>query len=170
MPKLGYQWGNLPLKPWLRAVYFLGSGDNNSKDGKHTTFFQLLPTVRAYAKFPYFNLMNLQDAFVEMIVAPTQKIKVAVDFHHLSLATSNDLFYAGAGATSSSGSFGYQGRPSGSHSNVGELVDISFTQTIIKELSWSVYYAHAFGGNVIQNVYQGKQDADYAFVEFNLVF
>ena len=168
--ELGCQWGTLPLKPWLRAVYFLGSGDNNSRDGKHTTFFQLLPTVRAYAKFPYFNLMNLQDAFVEMIVSPTQNIKVAVDFHHLSLASSNDLFYAGAGATSSSGSFGYQGRPSGSHSNVGELVDLSFTQTLIKELSWSAYYAHAFGGNVIQNVYQGKQDADYAFVEFNLAF
>jgi hypothetical protein len=88
----------------------------------------------------------------------------------LSLADSNDLFYAGAGATSSSGSFGYQGRPSGGKSNVGELVDLGFTQTLTRELSWSVYYAHAFGGNVIQNVYQGKKDADYAFVEFNLAF
>ena len=114
--------------------------------------------------------MNLQDAFVEMIVSPTQKIKVAIDFHHLSLADSNDLFYAGAGATSRSGSFGYQGRPSGGKSNVGELVDLSFTQTLTKELSWSAYYGHAFGGNVIQNVYQGKKDADYAFVEFNLAF
>jgi hypothetical protein len=39
-----------------------------------------------------FNLMNLQDTFVEMIVSPTQKIKVAVDFQHLSIAASNDLF------------------------------------------------------------------------------
>ncbi len=166
----GYQWGKLPFKPWLRAVYSLSSGDDNPGDGKHKTFFEILPSTRAYAKFPYFSLMNLQDAFVEMIVAPTQKIKVAIDLHHLSLANSNDLFYAGVGATSRSGSFGYQGRSSGGNSNVGELVDISFTQTLNKQVSWGAYYAHAFGGNVLQYIYQGKQDADYAFVEFNLAF
>jgi hypothetical protein len=53
---------------------------------------------------------------------------------------------------------------------VGESVVLSFTQTLIKELSCSAYYAHVFGGNVIQNVYQGMKDADYAFVEFNLAF
>jgi len=37
-------------------------------------------------------------------------------------------------------------------------------------VSWGAYYAHAFGGNVLQYIYQGKQDADYAFVEFNLTF
>ncbi|MEQ1620835.1 MAG: alginate export family protein [Methylococcales bacterium] len=168
--EVGYQWGDLPLKPWLRAVYFRGSGDDDSTDGTHKTFFQMLPTVRTYAKFPYFNLMNLQDVFVEMIVLPTQKIKVAIDVHHLSLADSNDLFYAGAGATSRSGSFGYQGRSSGGNNNVGELVDLTFTHALTNELSWSVYYAHAFGGKVISNIYQGKKDADYAFVELSLAF
>ncbi|HYE38114.1 alginate export family protein [Methylocaldum sp.] len=166
----GYQWIDLPLKPWLRAGYFRSSGDDNSNDGRHETFFQVLPTVRLYAKFPYFNLMNLQDAFAQLIVAPTPATKVAVDFHHLSLSDSSDLFYAGAGATSRSGSFGFLGRNAHGRSDAGELVDVSFTQTLTKELSWNLYYGHAFGGNVTETVYRAKKDADYGFVEFNLAF
>jgi hypothetical protein len=78
------------------------------------------------------------------------------------------LFYAGA--TSRSGSFGYLGRPSGGRSTVGELADVSFTQALTRELSWSLYYGHAFGGNVTQSVYRAKKDADFAFAEFNLGF
>jgi hypothetical protein len=168
--EIGYQWTELPLKPWLRAVYFRSSGDGDSKDGRHETFFQVLPTVRLYAKFPFFNLMNIQDLFVQLNLAPTHAIKLGVDFHHLSLSSSGDLFYAGAGATSRAGSFGYLGRPAGGGSDVGELVDFSFTQTLSRELSWSLYYGHAFGGNVTQSVYRAKKDADFAFAEFNLAF
>jgi len=166
----GYQWTDAFLKPWLRAGYFRSSGDANARDGRHETFFQVLPTVRIYAKFPYFNLMNIQDVFAQVNIAPTQSTRVGVDFHHLSLAETGDLFYGGAGATSRSGSFGYFGRSPGGRSTVGELVDISFTHTITKQLSWSVYYAHAFGDGVTSNVYQLKNDADYAFVEFNASF
>jgi len=31
-------------KPWFRAGVAYGSGDNDPKDGKHGTFFQILPT------------------------------------------------------------------------------------------------------------------------------
>ena len=34
------------LKPWLRAGYYYGTGDNNPSDNKHGTFFQILPTAR----------------------------------------------------------------------------------------------------------------------------
>jgi hypothetical protein len=166
----GYQWAGLPLKPWLRGGYFLGSGDDNATDARHETFFQVLPTVRLYAKFPFFNLMNLSDAFAQLIVTPSQAIRVGIDFHHLSLAEAGDLFYAGAGASSRSGSFGYQGRPSTGRSTIGELVDLSFTHNITQELSWTAYYAHAFGGDYVDNFYRQKQDADFAFVEFNLTF
>jgi hypothetical protein len=166
----GYQWTGLPLKPWLRGGYFLGSGDGDAGDGRHETFFQVLPTVRLYAKFPFFNLMNLQDAFAQLIVAPTQSTRLGIDFHHLSLAETGDLFYAGAGASSRSGSFGFLGRPSTGRSTVGELVDVSFTHNLTKQLSWSAYYAHAFGGNYVDSFYRQKKDADFAFVEFNLTF
>lgn len=166
----GYQWTDVFLKPWVRAGYFRGSGDSNAKDGTHGTFFQALPTLRLYAKFPFFNQMNMQDIFVQLNIAPTQTTKIGIDFHHLGLAESQDLFYGGAGATSRSGSFGYFGRASGSNGTVGQLVDIGFTHTLSKHFSWSLYYAHAFGSDVTRNVYQLRNNADYGFAEFTASF
>jgi len=166
----GYQWTNLPLKPWVRGGFFQSSGDANANDGKHGTFFQVLPTVRLYAKFPFFNLMNINDTFAQFIVNPTANTRVGIDFHHLTLSERNDLFYAGAGASSRDNSFGFLGRPSNGNSTIGELVDISFTHNINKELSWNAYYAHAFGGSYADNFYRQKQDADFAYVEFNYAF
>lgn len=166
----GYQWTGLPLKPWLRAVYYRGSGDSDARDGEHGTFFQVLPTARPWAKTPFYNLMNLQDVFVQFIVAPTANTKVSVDAHHLSLDSSNDLFYAGGGASSRSGGFGYAGRASGGRSTVGQLVDIGFSHQLSPQLSWSLYYGHAFGGPATGNVYRGKNDADFAYAEFSVVF
>ncbi len=166
----GYQWTGLPFKPWLRGGFFQSSGDANAHDGTHGTFFQVLPTVRLYAKFPFFNLMNLNDAFAQIIASPTDNTKVAVDFHHLTLSERNDLFYAGAGASSRDNSFGYLGRPANGNNTIGELVDIGFTHNINKELSWNAYYAHAFGGSYIDDFYRSKQDADFAYVEFNYIF
>ncbi len=166
----GYQWTQVPLKPWLRAGYFRSSGDGNAKDGNHGTFFQVMPTVRLYAKFPFYNLMNLQDVFAQISIAPTQTTKLGVDFHHLSLANTRDLFYGGSGATSVSDSFGYYGRASGGNGQVGQLVDVGFTHNLHKNFSYSLYYAHAFGDAVASNVYQVKSNADYGFVEFTASF
>lgn len=166
----GYQWMKLPFRPWLRALYFLSSGDNNATDDKHKTFFTVLPSGRAYAKLPFYNLMNLQDAYVQMIVSPTPQTRVTIDAHHLSLNNSGDLFYGGLGPTSRSGAFGYSGRPSSGKSDVGQLVDISFTHTLNKQLSWRLYYGHAFGSDVVKHVYQGKKDIDMVYIDFNLVF
>jgi len=166
----GYQWTEEFLKPWIRAGYSIGSGDTNARDGTHGTFFQIMPTVRLYAKFPFYNMMNMQDAFAQFIVAPTQTTKVGVDFHHLMLAETSDLFYGGAGATSRTGSLGYFGRASGGNSTIGQIVDVSFTHNLNKYFSWSAYYAHAFGNDVTGNVYQSKNYADYGFVEFTASF
>ena len=166
----GYQWTDVQFKPWLRAGYFIGSGDGNAKDGTHGTFFNVMPTVRQYAKFPFFNLMNMQDAFAQLLVTPTASTKLGVDFHYLALAEAADLFYGGSGATSRSSSFGYFGRASGGNSTVGQLVDLSFTHTLNRHFSWSAYYAHAFGDDVTANVYQTKNSANYGFLEFTASF
>ncbi|MGZ8916282.1 MAG: alginate export family protein [Methylobacter sp.] len=168
--ELGYQWDNVPLKPWIRAVYFRSSGDSNAGNGSHGTFFQMLPTGRPFAKFPFYNLMNIQDAFAQFIVIPTETTKVAVDVHHLSLDSSQDLFYSGAGATLRSGSFGYAGRNAGGASDIGQLVDIGFSHQLNRYFSWNAYYGHVFGGEVLKNVYGKQADADYGFVELNAAF
>ena len=100
----------------------------------------MLPSGRAYAKLPFYNLMNLQDAFIQMTVSPSPKTTVTIDVHHLSLSDSRDLFYGGLGPTSSSGAFGYSGRPSPSNgrNDVGQLVDISFTHILNKQFVMAI--------------------------------
>lgn len=168
--ELGYQLPDTPLKPWLRAGYFRSSGDTDPGDRSHGTFFQVMPTARLYAKFPFFNLMNLEDAFVQFSVTPTSATNLGVEFHQLALGNRHDLFYGGSGATSRTGSFGYYGRAGGGRGEIGQMLDVSFSQTLGKQFSWSFYYAHVFGGEVIRNVYPAKTTADYAFVEFIALF
>lgn len=48
--ELGFQpKGMAALKPWLRVGWTRSSGDDNPNDGKHGTFFQMLPTPRPFA-------------------------------------------------------------------------------------------------------------------------
>src|SRR5262249_9673484 len=50
----GWQPRILPrVKPWIRGGYNYGSGDGNPNDSTHGTFFQVLPTPRVYARFPF---------------------------------------------------------------------------------------------------------------------
>ena len=86
------------LKPWLRAGFTEGSGDGNPNDKTHGTFFQVLPTPRIYARFPFFNMMNTQDGFGALILRPHPKVTVSSEFHSLRLSNANDLWYSGGGA------------------------------------------------------------------------
>ena len=57
----GMKFDSLKTKPWLRGTFLRTTGDNNNTDRTHNTFFQILPTPRIYARFPYFNMMNSKD-------------------------------------------------------------------------------------------------------------
>lgn len=166
----GYQWHKLPLKPWLRAVYYRSSGDDNARDGRHQTFFSAVPSGRLYAKFPFFNQMNIQDMFLEIIVSPAAKTQVNINLHQLSLANVNDLLYGGLGAALKSGAFGYSGNSAHGHGDIGQLVDIAFTHHYSKHLTWRLYFGHAFGGSAMKSIFPGKSDASSFLIDFNLVF
>jgi hypothetical protein len=84
--------------PWIRGGLNYGSGDRNASDATHGTFFQLLPTPRLYARFPFFNLMNTSDAFGELMLRPSARVTVRTDVHSVRLAEGNDLWYQGGGA------------------------------------------------------------------------
>ncbi len=106
----GFQPAILPmLKPWLRAGYTYGSGDSNPNDNTHGTFFQILPTPRPYARFPFFNMMNTEDAFGSMILRPHAKVTISSEYHSLRLTNPADLWYSGGGVYQP-WTFGYTGR------------------------------------------------------------
>jgi hypothetical protein len=158
LPRL---WG----APWVRVGYDQSSGDDDPTDGEHRTFFQLLPTARIYAQFPFFNLMNSQDTFAQILLRPHPRVQVRSDVHWLRLSEKRDLWYAGGGATNDD-VFGFSGIPAGDHRELAHLVDLGITVALPKQLSAYGYYGHAFGQGVVRQTFAGR-DADYGYVELS---
>ena len=154
------------LKPWLRASYTKTSGDGDAADGRHETFFQVLPTPRLYARFPFYNLMNLEDAALSLIVRPGARLTLRAEAHSLRLSESADLWYAGGGAFESE-TFGYAGRPANGASDLATLFDLSADLRVTDNVSVNAYGAWARGGAVAERIY-GDADARLFYLELEL--
>jgi hypothetical protein len=159
----GYQLPKLPAAPWVRAGYDSSSGDDNPNDETHGTFFQVMPTARIYAQFPFFNLMNNQDLFGQLLLKPHERVSIRTDYHWLRVTNSADLWYSGGGATNST-TFGFAGLPAGGRHELADLVDTAVTISLLKQLTAYVYYGHAFGQGVVKTSFSGA-GADYGYIE-----
>lgn len=161
----GYRFDELYGKPWLRAGYNLGSGDRDSGDGRHTTFFQMLPTTRLYAMTPFFNMMNMQDLFIQGVWKPLEKMTFRSDVHFLSTDNAKDLFYAGAGANNRTGAFGYSGSSTNGRSSVGTLLDANVWYEINKHVGVYLYGGYLISGDLPETAFSKTSDIKYGFVE-----
>jgi len=159
----------LKLRPWFRCGYFYSTGDGNPNDGTHGTFFQVLPTPRIYARFPFYNLMNNQDAFAEVILHPHPKFTVRSDAHFLRLSNKNDLWYLGGGAFEQS-TFGFAGRPSNGSRSLANVYDLSVDYQVNAHLALTGYYAGATGRTVIKKIYPAGGTGQFGYVELNWRF
>ncbi len=162
----GYQLPRVPSAPWLRAGYDRSSGDDDPNDGEHRTFFQVLPTARIYAQFPFYNLMNDEDVFVQLLATPLPRVSVRADYHWLRLTEPHDLWYGGGGATNDH-VFGFSGIPANGHRELAHLVELACDVKLHERVSVNAYYGHAFGQGVVGATFSGK-DASYAYVELSL--
>jgi hypothetical protein len=166
----GYQPRILPaLKPWLRGGYYYGSGDKNPTDNKHGTFFEMLPTPRIYARFPFFNQENLEDRFGMLTLQPRGPFTFHTEAHSLALASGADLWYTGGGAFQP-WTFGYQGRNAGGPSSLANLFDVNVDIALNKHIVLTPYLGYAAGKSVIQAIYPKGKDGHLAFLEFNYKF
>jgi hypothetical protein len=169
--EVGFQ-PDLPLRPWIRAGYFAGSGDTSAETaegGEHGTFFQLLPTPRIYARTPFQNLMNNKDLFVQLLLRPDARTNIRVDLRAIDLAEGTDLWYAGGGAFDAVG-FGFAGRPSGGDSKLATVIDLSVDRTLGAMTSASFYFGRVNGGDVISRIYPEGATANYAYLELTRRF
>jgi hypothetical protein len=147
----GYQFA-VPWKPWVRAGYFRGTGDGNPGDDTHSTFFQMLPTPRIYARFPFFDLMNNEDIFAQILLKPRSKLSLRGDVHYLRLSNPRDLWYVGGGPFQQE-SFGYVGRPNNGHSVLGTLADLSVDYALTSTTNLTFYVGGVRGGRVPGSIY-----------------
>lgn len=160
----GYQFLHIASTPWLRGGWFYGSGDSNPNDNRHESFFQILPTPRIYARFPFYNLMNSKDGFVQVIDRPAKRLELRGDVHWLQLSSGQDLWYLGGGAFDNK-VFGYVGRTSNGHSSFASVADVSSDWQATKNLAVNMYYAYASGKTVVSSIYPVDHNAEYGYVE-----
>lgn len=160
----GYHATQLRSAPWVRAGFLRSTGDNNPTDDEHNTFFQVLPTPRVYARFPFYNMMNSKDQFVQLMDRPTKHLAMRSDLHFLQLTSNKDLWYQGGGAYDNK-VFGFVGRPANLHSSFSSVFDVSADYEISKSLALSAYYAHAWGKSVIGAIYPVGRTAQYGYIE-----
>ncbi|HKQ79588.1 MAG TPA: alginate export family protein [Blastocatellia bacterium] len=140
------------IKPWFRGGYFRSTGDGDPSDGRHGAFFQMLPTPRIYARTPFYNLMNNEDAFGQLRLSPHAKVNLRFDAHHLRLSDSKDLWYAGGGAFQKR-AFGFLGRPSNGKKDLGWLFDFSADVIFSARTAMTVYLGGVRGGAVQSAIY-----------------
>lgn len=162
----GYQLAGVAWKPWLRVGFFRSTGDGDPDDDTHATFFQLLPTSRAYSFTTAYNLMNSTDTFLELRVQPIPSLSAQLDVHDLRLSSSDDLWYAGSGATQRKGRiFGYSGKPSGGRRRLGTAAQLSLAYRASDFLVVRAFYGHLFGGDVVRTSFRDGDALDFFFLE-----
>ena len=168
--EIGFQPKALPnLKPWVRAGFTMDSGSSDPNGKEHGTCFQLLPTPRIYARFPFFNMMNTEDRFGSLMLRPHTKLTVTSEYHSLRLAESNDLWYLGGGAFQP-WTFGYVGRSGGSARSLANLYDTQADYRLSRLVSLTFYTGYAQGLAVMRAIYPRGKDAWFGYGELTYRF
>ncbi len=160
------------VKTWVRGGFSYSTGDDNATDGRHTTFFQILPTPRWYARFPFYNMMNNEDLYAQLRLKPLARLALRADVHNLRLSSKNDLWYAGGGAFQEA-TFGYTGRASSGHKDLGTLFDLSADVTLTPTTTLTFYGAGVRGGSVQAAIYPaggGNPTARFFYAELTKKF
>jgi Alginate export len=153
----GHRWRHAPLQPWLRGGYLWASGDRNQEDDRHGTFFQMMPSSRKYALSSVYAQMNLSDAFAQLVVEP-RGLEARIEVHALRLASGQDLWYQGSGATASNGRyFGFSGRPAGGARSLGTVVEGTVAVPIKTYWSISGYAAMMSAGDAVTQMFTNKR-------------
>ncbi len=161
----GFQPAILPsLKPWIRGGYTIGSGDGNPNDNTHGTFFQMLPTPRPYARFPFFNMMNTEDAFGALITRPHPKVTTSTEYHSLRLTNANDLWYSGGGVFQP-WTFGYTGRAVSDRRSLGNLYDTSVEYRANRHMTFTAYLGYTQGLAVMKQIYPEGKNGRFGYLE-----
>jgi hypothetical protein len=131
----------------------------------------MLPTARIYSFTTAYNLMNNQDAFVQLLLFPTAKTTLRADVHSLWLTDEDDSWYAGAGPTLSTGPLnGYTTRASGGDEDLGAVAEVTIVHQLTPLVGLELYYGHMFGNDVVENLFDRNDDLDFFSAEIRLRF
>jgi hypothetical protein len=151
-------------KPWFNGGFSRASGDANPTDGKHNTFFQLLPTPRPFARFPFYDMFNNEDFFGMLTVRPHQAVTLRGEYHALRLTSRNDLWYLGGGAFQP-WSFGYIGRNTAGARSLANQWDASVDWTVNPQLNLNLYLGYAQSKAAVASIYPAASRGMLGYLE-----
>jgi len=161
----GFQWTAATWRPWLRTGFIHASGDDDAADDRHGTFFPMLPTMRRFSQTTAYSTMNLREVFVQTLLQPRSDLSLRLDLHRLWLASGEDRWYAGSGATlTSGGGVGFAGRPSNGETGLGTVVEGSANYTVNPHWSVNGFVGFMRGGPVVTGTFDGA-NLWFAYVE-----
>jgi Alginate export len=156
------------LRPWLRAGAFFASGDGNPNDGKHTTFFQPLPTEQLYARLPFYTLQNTEDYTGQVIFQPTHNLELRSEVHKVKLHQALDQWYLGTGAFQNS-TFGYYALGDSGHRGLGNYVDFSTKYQVSSHLAVN-FYIGVMSGKAAETASLKGKKGGFTFLEVGYRF
>ncbi len=165
---LGRRFDNLPGKPDVHLSWEQSSGDADPGDGKHETFFNVLPTNhKFYGSMDYLAFQNLRDAYVEALFGIGPKLKARTAIHDFALTEAADAWYGGSGAYEK-GTFGYAARsingPYPSKS-LGQELDVELTWPLPSGFELGVGGGHWWSGAAADAFFLRKQDGNWAYLQ-----
>jgi hypothetical protein len=168
--EIGFQPKILPrLKPWLRAGFTHGQGDSNPNDSTHSTFFQILPTPRPFARTPFYDMVNNDDFFGMLTIRPHKSWTLKSEWHAVRLASRNDLWYLGGGAFQP-WTFGYIGRDASGARSLANLYDLSADWNVNSQFAFTGYAGFLQGKAAIQQIYPRGKNGAFGYLELTYRF
>src|SRR5439155_20542032 len=126
--------------------------------------FQVLPTPRPFARFPFFNMMNNRDRFGIVTLRPHARITVSGEFHALRLSNRNDMWWAGGGAYQP-WTFGYSGRATGGRASLANLYDTSAEYRMNPHVTFNGYFGYAQGRAAMEFIYPRGKNGQFGYLE-----
>jgi len=163
--QIGYTWSDCPWKPRLAADFSYASGDRDPADNKQQTFDGVFGAIDTfYGRMNLLAWMNMMDYQAIAQVTPVKGVTLECNYHYLTLASDTDAWYYCSGAPERNGRVG------GSGTYLGQEVDLLAKWKISKNLEFFAGYAYFWGGSVVADSPQGRNDADWAFIQFMYSF
>jgi hypothetical protein len=118
----------------------------------------MLPSSRRFALSTAYTQMNVHDAFAQASFEPG-RLRARIEVHAVHLASADDLWYHGSGATAGKGRFfGFSGRAGdGASSSLGRVVEGTIDVPILKHWSIHAYAGTMQGGGVVARLFTDKR-------------